>query len=456
MSPAIVFKLIRPACLHTVVVIGVILIPGSVAGAGDHPVAPLERAARLAGLRVLIGEHITLVTDRPARDGDGVDDLPRVFDEAFSDWCRHYAIAPVGLESWRAFGCLVVDRDRFRKAGLLPDTLPDFSNGFCDRNRLWMMDQTNPAYRRHLLLHEGVHAFTISVRDLDAPAWYTEGIAELLATHRLEPGADGTGDFIATPVPIAAADVEQLGRIEAIRRLRAADSMPGLDDVFAAPGNAHGDMTLYASSWAVVALLSLHPRYAAAFAAAERGPLDREFTARMQRVDGWDGDTAARDFDAFTDDIDYGYDFSRSAVEWAAGTPLEAVCDVRVVADRGWQNSGARLERRRRYSLQATGRVTVGKIAAGRHGEPSSNRLLEAEPTGISLEWYRGRPVGRLLAAQWVDPGGGGRPSFVVLAEAATGEFRAMVDGPLFFKVNESPGDLADNVGEFQVKVGPH
>lgn len=446
----------RIACWHAIAGMAAALSLSTPAGAAtDHAVAPLAAAARRAGLRVLTGEHLTLVTDRPAREGDGVDELPRVFDEAFAAWCRHYDSGPQDHRDWRAFGCLVVDRERFRAAGLLPDSVPDFSNGFCDRNRFWMIDQTNPAYRRHLLLHEGVHAFTISLRNLDTPAWYTEGIAELLATHRLEVAVEGGPRFVATPMPQAAADVEQLGRIEAIRRLRGAGRMPGLDEVFTAEGSAHGDMKLYASSWAAAAMLSLHPRYAAAFAATERGPLGRDFTTRLMQSPQWDAAGAARDFDAFTDDVDYGYDFSRSAIDWADGTPLDdgraAPRVVEVDAARGWQNSGLRLTRGQRYAVRARGRAVIGESAASD---------LETEPDGISIDWYRGRPLGRLVAAQWADSPAeldgtpGGRSRFLIVAEGAAGDFVAPVDGPLFFKLNEPPGDLTDNVGGFSVDIG--
>ena len=80
--------------------------------------------------------------------------------------------------------------------------------------------------------------------------------------------------------------------------------------------------------------------------------------------------------------------------------------------------------------------------------------LLESEPDGISLAWYRGRPLGRLLAAQWMEkPADGGRPRFVVLAEGAAGECTASAAGPLYFKINESPGDLADNAGRLTVTI---
>ena len=47
-------------------------------------VGRLEATARRAGLRIVTGKRLVLVTDRPARDGDGVDDLPRIFDAAFA------------------------------------------------------------------------------------------------------------------------------------------------------------------------------------------------------------------------------------------------------------------------------------------------------------------------------------------------------------------------------------
>jgi hypothetical protein len=81
---------------------------------------------------------------------------------------------------------------------------------------------------------------------------------------------------------------------------------------------------------------------------------------------------------------------------------------------------------------------------------------METEPDGISLDWYRGRPIGRLLAAQWVEtPPGGGRPRFVVLGEGADTIVTAATDGPLYLKVNEPPAELADDAGEFTVDVAP-
>jgi hypothetical protein len=67
--------------------------------------------ARRAGLRVLEGRHLTLVTDRPPRTDDGVEDLPRLFDEAFAAWCQHAGLDPAAHAEWRALGCLMMDRE---------------------------------------------------------------------------------------------------------------------------------------------------------------------------------------------------------------------------------------------------------------------------------------------------------------------------------------------------------
>lgn len=418
--------------------------PGSgPTGPALHDVARLAAEARRAGLRVIEGSRLALATDRPVRGGDGVDDLPRLFDEAFVAWCDHFGLGADAVGGWRAFGCLMADRDRFRAAGLLPadGSVPDFANGYCDRNRFWLDDQSNPAYRRHLLFHEGAHAFTLTLRSLSAPTWYAEGIAELLATHRIEEGR-----FVATPVPRRATDVEQLGRIESLRRTRFGAGAPGLEEVFATTPSPRHELPAYAAAWAAVACLSLHPAHAAAFRAAEEGPLDARFTERLAAAPGWDARRASRDFDAFTDEVDYGFDFARSAVDWAEGPPLTARVRVSVAADRGWQNTGVSLRTGERCDFAVTGRCGVGRA-----GETA----LESTGDGISLRWYRGRPVGRLLLGQWCVPPEGGRPRFVVVGEGTRGDFIAVATGALHARIHAPPAALAGNSGALELHLRP-
>jgi hypothetical protein len=421
--------------------------PGAVVAVG-----PLVRLAREAGLRLLEGRHLVLATDRPVREGDGVAELPAVFDEAFLAWCGHYGMAPADHADWRCFGCLVIDREKFRAAGLLPDTVPPFENGFCDRNRFWLMDQSNPAYRRHLLLHEGVHDFTLTLRGLATPVWYNEGIAEYLATHRLARVGDEVR-FAWTPIPARPDDVEQLGRIELLRESCATGRPPGLGDVLGLTVAEHGTIADYAASWAAVALLANHPAYARGFAALERGPLGPDFNDRLASLPGWDPARAARDYAAFIDDIDYGWDFSRLAIDWSPGLPLSRPVTLPVAASRGWQNTGVAVAAGRRYAFTATGRVGLGTVTDAATGAITP---LESEADGISLEWYRGRPTGRLLIGQWVPrPADGGPPRFEVLASGAQGELTAVADGALQLRLNGPPGRLAERDGTISVAVTP-
>lgn len=430
----------RPACWT-------LAISLALAAAGAAAESPADLARR-AGLQVFESRHLTLLTDRPRRDDDGLEELPAVFDQAFATWCRHYGLDPARHDAWRAVGCLMVDRERFRAAGLLPPdgVLPEFENGFCAADRFWLVDQSNPDYRRHLLLHEGVHAFTLTLRTADTPPWYTEGIAEYLATHRLDRDGAAAPRFVPTPMPRRHADTEQLGRIERLRQLYAAGQAPSLAAVFETAPQAHRSLDAYAGSWAAVAFLAGHPAYREAFATTERLPLDRDFTSRLRAAPGWDDGAAGRDFAAFVADLDYGYDFDRMAIDWSPGTPLIAPHTVRVAGDRGWQNSGCSVEQGKHISFTASGRVTVGQASACR---------LQSAPDGITLRWYRGRPIGRLLVAQWVEPDDGGSPSFRILAEGSSGTITAAATGPLYLKLSESPGEIADNSGEFTVTLEP-
>lgn len=439
----------RPSGLPRGVVATAFLLAGwtGFCPADDVDTGAFTAAARRAGLRVLEGERLILVTDRPPRDGDGVSDLPRLFTEAFAIFCRHYGLDPKADLTWRARGCLIVDRERFRAAGLMPPEIPEFANGYCVADRFWLLDQSNPAYRRHLLFHEAAHAFTLTLRNLDTPAWYTEGIAEFLATHRLDADPQGVEHVVPTPLPTRKSDVEQLGRIEQIRSLTAAGRQPTLDAVLRAPPTLHRDIASYAADWALVTMLARHPHYAKAFTIVERADLDRRLNERLAAMPNWEHARATRDFAAFLAEVDYGFDFDRSAIDWSTGSRLERATSIRVQAERGWQNSGLSLERGQRAVISATGRCEVGKL---------TNTKLESTAAGISLRWYRGRPVGTLLAAQWLDTTRGGSSGrFEILATGGTGTITAAGDGPLYLKINESPGDLADNAGSLEVTITP-
>ena len=91
---------------------------------------------------------------------------------------------------WQVTGCLMKRQERFQAAGLLPRDLPQFlQSGYARTIEFWLDEQNerllSPAFaaaRRDARLH-----VLADVRRV-WPSWYFEGMAELLATHRLDDG----------------------------------------------------------------------------------------------------------------------------------------------------------------------------------------------------------------------------------------------------------------------------
>ena len=163
--------------------------------------------------------------------------------------------------------------------------------------------------------------------------------------------------------------------------------------------------------------------------------------------------------------MEYGYDVARSAIDFTPGKPLSGKgATITVAADRGWQNSGLRLEAGITYRLTAAGRYQVartsplpsteghGATAAGAPGEP---KVWWCEPGGVSIRYYHGRPLGILLAAVRPDHPPPDAVS-ALLHQTAIGLAATITPrqtGTLFLKINDSAGELDDNAGELKVDV---
>lgn len=93
------------------------------------------------GIRKLTGEHLTLYTDLPA--SPEIDELPHVFDAAVPQWQGSFGVAATKVAKWRIWGYLVQDKAKFQAAGLYPDDLPDFANGYQRGFEFWLLRTTN-------------------------------------------------------------------------------------------------------------------------------------------------------------------------------------------------------------------------------------------------------------------------------------------------------------------------
>ncbi len=400
-----------------------------------------ETAASQAGIRKIEGKHLVLYTDLP--EGDEVDSLPRVFDLAVPQWCAYFDVPVDRVDDWRLNAYLIKEKQRFHAAGLFPDNLPPFLNGFQRGSELWLYEQPSAYYRRHLLLHEGTHGFMMAHVGGSGPPWYFEGLAELLGTHRWQDGTLELGYM-----PPTRDDAPYWGRIKVIRDEYDAGRGMSLVQIMRYGPEAHRQNEPYGWCWGAAEFFEKHPRYRDAF-------------HHMRQYLAFDADRFARRFAALVDtpwtqveeewqlfvmNVDYGYDVARAAIDFRKGAPLVAEgAVVEIAADRGWQSSGILLEEGGSYRLTASGRYQVAD-------EPV---VWWCEPGGVTIRYDRGRPLGMLLAAVHDDDFDGSTVSALGLPQPI-GLAREMFierSGTLYLRINESAGDLADNAGKLTVRI---
>ncbi|HET6880533.1 MAG TPA: hypothetical protein VFI31_10285 [Pirellulales bacterium] len=386
-------------------------------------------------IRKVEGQRLTLFTDVPVEPA--VEELPEVFALAVPEWCRYFGIEEKALADWVVRGCLMKDRERFEAAGLLPKEL-EFVNGFTRDNEIWWREQETGFYRRHLMLHEGTHSLMFAHFRGCGPAWYMEAVAELLGTHRLNDGRLTLGYFPARPD-----DVPFWGRIKIVQDAVRAGQARSLVEILNFPPDAHLRNDTYGWCWAIAAFLDGHPRYRERFRKLPGEVRENDFNDRFLARFADDWALLNIEWQVFIHELDYGYDFQRNAIDVATAEPLDDTAGtVRVAADGGWQASGFRLEPDVRYQLAASGRYQLAD-------EP---KIWWSEPDGVTIRYYRGHPLGMLLAMVFPDEQGETTWPQPV-AVGAHGQITSDVRGTLYFRINDSPGELADNAGSLDVTV---
>jgi hypothetical protein len=449
-------RLISIYCLVVLMPVGCIVYCGRSDAAEAAPpgkiVTPQRRAideakASSSGIRKLSGKRITLYTDV---SGEEIDRLPGLFDQAFLQYCEYFHVQPDELASWNMTGFLMKDKSRYVQSGLLPSGLPDFFHGYSVGHELWIFDQPSDYYRRHLLLHEGVHGFMNTVLGGCGPTWYMEGMAEMLATHELNDGRLKLNYF-----PKNREEVPEWGRIKLIKDAVADNRAQSLRTVIEGPRNLQKETELYAWSWAAAAFLDRHPRYRDRFRELYKHVRQGDFNQYVLEVFKNDWQELSEEWQVFIAGLEYGYDIPRTAIDFAPGKPLpEKGAAVVIAADRGWQNSGIRLQAGVKYQLKASGRYQVA----------NQPKIWWCEPGGVSIRYYQGRPLGILLAAvrpespsmrSQAEPGNEKSPSgFLKPITIGLGTTITLEQsGTLFLKINDSAAELDDNVGEVHVEI---
>jgi hypothetical protein len=400
-----------------------------------------DRKAAEAGIRKLAGKRLVLYTDLASRPE--IDNLCGLADQAYPQWCRYFQVDPETEPDWQMTGYLIGDKRKFQAASLFPETLPDFGYGYCRDQEFWLYDQQTDYYRRHLLLHEMTHGFMYTRLRASAPPWYIEGIAELLATHRLVDGRLEMNYF-----PQHKEETPDWGRIKLVQDGFAEGKALFFSQVLTLPLEAHLRVENYGWCWAAAALLDGHPRYRERFRQMARDVAEPDFAGRFRQTFADDWLDLDEEWQLFIGWMEYGYDRQRSAVEFRPGKELRPDgVTVKIAADRGWQSSGLRLVAGKPYRLRARGRYEVAQ-------EPQP---WISEPNGVSIRYYKQAPLGILAAAVRPEVREEGDISTFFRAEFVGLDLviRPAATGTLYLRINDSNAELADNRGELEVEVQP-
>ena len=404
--------------------------------------AAKNKESELAGtrLRIIRGRHLHLITDLPK--SKEIDRLPQLFDAAVPFWADYFRLEDKMVEDWKMLGILVGDPGRFASTTLL-NRVPRLQHGFSVGNWLWVHEQESDYYRRHLLLHEGVHGFMNHFFGFCGPNWYMEGLAELLGTHHWD---EKTNELILPYFPENREIVPLWGRIRIINDLRTQNQSRSIESVLTMPFDGADNTPSYAWSWGLAAFLNGHPLYgdllrdAVVDVSLPHAEFTRRFRAKLESIQSG---RIHVDWNDFLARLEYGYDFERNAVrDLTPGKPLQnRGREITVQADQGWQNTGILVEKGKTYSFQAKGRFQLAR---------EGRKIWWSEPGGVTIRYYQGRPLGLLLGAV-LPEGKEARFDLFPVGDAAT--WTAPETGTLFFRLNDPPAELRDNSGTVAVKV---
>jgi hypothetical protein len=396
------------------------------------------------GIRCFESKRLKLYTDI---DPQIAATLPAVIDRAYEALEKYFGALPPDRTrtEFQMTGYLIGDDALFRDAGLIPGDLPRFEHGRHRRNEFWMREQQYDYYRRHLLIHEATHCFMTIMPDVDAPVWYMEGMAECFGTHRI--AQDGTVEFRV--MPTSPEKFAGSGRITVIRNDYASGKAKSVTEILDLRPEEFLKTDQYAWSWGLCTFLDTHPRYRERFRKLG-GHLQRNaFATEFNRTFGPDTRYLATEWTLFAQNLQYGYDTTRAAIDFQSGDELSASRprgEIEIKADRGWQSSSVLMREGDKYLISATGRFELAQ-------DP---KPWISEPPGISFRYFGGKPLGLLLGCLRTEAGetGGVEDSMMrIYPIGSGGEFTAPVSGTMYLRINDEWNSLHDNKGSVRVEI---
>jgi hypothetical protein len=413
----------------------------------------LDRVAA-HGIRVLEGKHLILFTD--ANQRPDVEQFPLVFELAVAQWCQYFVIDPVKAQDWKMRAFVIENSARFEKAGLLPDTLPQFPAGFQNGRDMWLYLQPGDYYTRHLLLHEGTHAIMDWFLDGWGSPWYSEGMAEKLGLHQWIDRTKSGGPELQLNFAVKKnLQVPDWGRVGLVRKDLEQGQGLTLGQVVSLPTNAFRDVRHYGWAWAACEFLSKHNLTRDSFSKLHQQVAvgKARFDALVAKIYQQHSEILERDWVLFIHELDYGVDITKITLKPAREQRQTNAASVfQIDSSHAWQTTSFKVERGDRLRLQCHARFQVGLSDCD---EKSTPWISTAD--GITLEYYQGKPLGSLLAGtldeKSTSPNAqvAGLLSPVIIG--SNGTLEATAAGRLCLRINDSPAEMHDNQGALEVSI---
>lgn len=396
------------------------------------------QAIQARGLQVTRSPHLTLITD--VRDRQDVAEFNDVFEAAVQQWCRYFQVPEDAVKDWHLIGCIIRDPNQtqvFTDAGLFPDDLPSFPAGYQLGSNFWVFLQDGDYYTRHLLIHEGTHAFMEKFLGGYGAPWYSEGMAELLGLHRWQDQQLSMNHQVES-----SDEVPFWGRVKLIRKAHAVEQGKTLNEVLEMENKSFREVDAYAWAWALCQFLDRHPEYQKQFrklpAIASLPPA--QFNQKFREAWGEDWPAAAQQWLNLVTEMEYGYDVVAATPTPLSGTSTaQGATRFEVAVNRGWQETGILVEPGDRIRITAEGLYRVKQ----------DTQAWPCDAGGITIEYYAGRPLGRLIAAIRTP-----KNDFLKIIDVGLSqEIICDTGGQLLLRINESPAAWADNQGQLKVTV---
>ncbi|WP_145172056.1 hypothetical protein [Gimesia aquarii] len=410
----------------------------------QRPVHNNQRLA-LLGIHLYESPRLKLYTDI---DPEVAAKLPPVIDQAYLALEDYFGSLPPDREGteFQVTGYIMQNRELFKEAGVILDSLPRIVNGRHQGAQFWMDYQTENYYLRHLMLHEYTHCFSMIMENIGAPVWYLEGIAESMATHSI----DQNGKITLNVMPHNKEDFAGLGRISLIEQAVLTSPPKHMLEVMQfGPADYVGNNESYAWSWALTQFFDKHPRYAKPFRELSRHMQGRAFSQKIQQLIKDDFTKINDAWLLFAKNLQPGYDFERAAISFRTGQQLDqanSFAVAKIASDRGWQSSGIRVKKGDTYELIAKGMFSLA--------EKPKPWMSTAD--GISFRYFKGQPLGRLIMLIRPDSVSGISDRLSILEEyplGASATWMAPVSGTIYFRLNDAWNELGDNEGSVSVTV---